>query len=232
MVSVPRRNYGADLERELGFRCDVKYFKECEKWLGVVVITKLRPGGVMDQAGFRDRDIVVDAGGAPDFFNRLETARGGRPAEIEVAPWMDPPDVAHRPVRELILRVPPRTGEGDVRQEPVTSPGRLPRLSSFQRQRELKRELGFREGWEWLPHNGFWRGSPTVEDLQPGGVLAQAGFQNKDILLEGFSFCDRWEKARGKQPIPVRVSSWIETTPLQERPRRVLTVPVPARNGG
>jgi hypothetical protein len=68
-----------------------------------------------------------------------------------------------------------------------------------------------------------------VEDLQPDGILARAGFQSKDILLESFSWRTRWRKARGKGPITVQVVSWMEPPPIRERVRRQLTISIPMR---
>jgi hypothetical protein len=217
-VSIPPKNYSAALERELGFRCEVMYVKESGNWIGVVVVTKLHRGGLTESAGFQDRDILLNVGGVPTFFERLEQARGLAPVTLEVVPWLDPPDVADRPVRELILEIPPATDgkSGDRRCAPGS-------------EQALQRDLGFRAGWEWLPHRGEWRGWPTVEDLQPEGILARAGFQNKDILLEGFSWRTRWHKARGNGPISVKVAAWMEPAPVRDRvPRRMaLSIPGP-----
>jgi hypothetical protein len=78
-----------------------------------------------------------------------------------------------------------------------------------------------------LPHCGDWHGWPIVEDLQPDGLLARAGFQSKDVLLEGFSWNTRWHKARGKGTITVKTAAWMEPPPLRERVQRRLTISIP-----
>jgi hypothetical protein len=215
-VRLPRRNYSVALERELGFRCEVKYVKESGNWNGVVVVMNLHRGGLMARAGFQDRDILLNVGGVPAFFERLEQARGLAPVTLEVVPWLDPPDIADRPVREFFVEIPPAT-DGSLGD----------RRGAFRYEQALQRELGFKAGWECLPHRGEWHGWPTVEDLQPQGVLARAGFQNKDILLEGFSWSTRWHKARGQEPISVKVVSWMEPAPVRERAHRQLALSIP-----
>jgi hypothetical protein len=202
----------------LGFRCQVEYFKERGNWNGVVTVAKLQPGGFMERAGFQERDILLNVGGVPDLFARLDQARRSAPVTMEVVPWLDPTDLADRPVRELILEV-PGAADGRVR-------GRW--SSSFLIPKDLERDLGFKEGWECLPHKGEWHGWPMVDELQPEGRLARAGFCNKDILMEGFSWKTRWHKARGKKPIVVKVVSWIEPVPVAERPHRQLALSIPA----
>ena len=175
-MSVPRKNYSAALEKELGFRCQVKYFKENDEWTGVVIVTGLKPGGIMASAGFRDRDILRHIGPVPHFFEMLEQARGRAPVTLEVVPWIDPSDLVNRPVRELTLEVPKATAQ-KVRKHS------WPEL-------ELQKDLGFTQGWERLCHRGKWHGWPTITSLLPDGILARAGFRNKDILLNdraGFS---------------------------------------------
>src|SRR5579859_8185379 len=105
-VRVPRKDYSIELENELGFRCEVRYFKQgglgfhCDVryfkkgpyLTGVVIVTKLRRNGLMERAGFRDRDILLNIGAVPDLFARLEQARGGVPVTLDVVPWLDPSD--------------------------------------------------------------------------------------------------------------------------------------------
>jgi hypothetical protein len=215
-VAVPRKGYAADLERELGFRCAVNYFKEKGAMIGVVVVEALVPGGAMERAGFQERDILLNVGGVPHLFEKLEQARGNGPVTLEVVPWIDPTDIAERPVRELTLAVPPASNDGKV-----------DRWSPFRVEEALQRDLGFKEGWERLPHQGKWHGWPVVEDLQPDGVMARAGFQPKDILLGSFSWWRRCQKARGKEPITVQVAPWMEPPPILDRVRRQVRVSVP-----
>jgi hypothetical protein len=132
-------------------------------------------------------------------------------------PWLDPTDIAERQVRELALAVPPAADERTVH-----------RWAAFRSEEDLQRDLGFRQGWERLPHQGEWHGWPIVKDLLPDGLLARAGFQPKDILLEGFSWRTRWLKARGKEPITGKVAPWMEPQPIHERIRRQLAISVPA----
>lgn len=228
-VRVPPRDIIERLEKELGFRCALDFFKRADLWVGVLVVQDVQQGGVFQQAGFQERDILLDVGGAPHFFETLEQARG-QEIDLAVVPWIDPPDVANRSRRELTLQVPLNnlpSDEADTLRPLLRLSRRRP---DWVIERELQRDLGFREGWEWLPHNGEWHGTPTVENLQPSGVLAQAGFQERDIILEGFSYGRRWEKARGGEPITVRVASWVEPPPLHQRPRRVLTIRVPPKS--
>jgi hypothetical protein len=217
-VRVPRKNYSAALEEELGFRCALAFVKESGNWNGVVLVKSLSPGGLMERAGFRERDIFLDVGGVPHLFERLEQARGLAPVTLEVVPWLDPSDLAERPVRELLLEVPPSAKRRS--RNPWAA-------EHMEMEKDLQRELGFKAGWERLPHQGRWHGWPTVEDLQPDGILARAGFREKDILLEGFSWGLRWHKARGQEPITVKVVSWMEPVPVRERVRRRLSLFVP-----
>ena len=184
-VSLPRKHYSADLEKNLGFRCEVKFIKESDIWNGVVVVTGLKHDGLMKKAGFQDRDILLNAGNVPHLFEKFEKARGGAPLTIEVVPWLDPSDIADRPIRELILEV-PAVVDGGAANQPCDS------LCGA----DLERDLGFKQGWEWLPNRGKWHGWPTVEDLHSDGVLARAGFLNKDILLEGFGWHRRWAQGQ------------------------------------
>jgi hypothetical protein len=218
-VSVPQQGYISALEEELGFRCAVKYVKENGAWTGVVLVTKVCLGGAVERAGFHDGDILLDVGGVPHLFEKLEQARGHGPVTLEVVPWLDPTDIAERPVRELALAVPPAVDDRTAH-----------RWAAFRSVEDLQRDLGFRQGWERLPHRGEWHGWPIVEDLLPDGVLARAGFQTKDILLEGFSWRTRWQKARGKEPITVKVAHWMEPQRIRERIRRQLAISVPGRH--
>src|SRR5262249_38914895 len=193
-VRVPAKNYSLELERDLGFRCALEYIKDAGQCVAVLTVRDLKRGKPFDQAGFRDRDVILAEGGVPHFFEKLERARG-KEISLVVVSWIDPLDVFEWPRRQLALQVPPKTPDGA-------------------QIRALEQDLGYREGREWLPHGGKWHHTPTVDAVQPDGVLTQAGFREKDILLEGFSYRDRWEAARGKEPIAVEVATWVEPPPL------------------
>jgi hypothetical protein len=152
----------------LGFRCQVEYFKERDNWNGAVTVAKLQPGGFMERAGFQERDILLNVGGVPDLFARLDQARGSAPLTMEVVPWLDPTDLADRPLRELVLEV-PVAADGGVR-------GRW--ASSFRLQKDLERDLGFKEGWECLPHKGEW-----FTCVRRVGVQNNPGKPDQKVLL-------------------------------------------------
>lgn len=48
-VSVPPRDFDAAMSRELGFRCAVRYLEEGDKWIGVLAVTEIQPGGPFDR---------------------------------------------------------------------------------------------------------------------------------------------------------------------------------------
>src|SRR6202011_5336112 len=101
---------------------------------GMIIVTKLQRGGSMERAGFQDRDTLLNVGGVPNLFERLEQARGRAPVTLEVVPWLDPSDIADRPVREFILEIPPTTN------------GRMgDRWSAFRFEEDLQRDLGFKQ---------------------------------------------------------------------------------------
>jgi hypothetical protein len=205
-VHVPPKDFGAELSRALGFQCEVYYPRGGDKRTGVLTIKQIRAGGVFDQAGFREGDIVVDGGGVTDFFARLENARGGEPITITVVPWKDAPPVRDRPAREIVIP-PVHAAKGS----------------------DLEQDFGFKAQWRCIE---TWDGHDvvmTLEDIQPSGVFHQAGFHNQDIVL-----LDRREelyrllkKARRGEPVAVRVVPWIDPPRLQDRPRRQLSLCVP-----
>jgi hypothetical protein len=106
-VPVARR-----LRRELGFASDTNTLEGTwptgRKYL---YFQHIDPGGLMDQAGFRSKDIVVDPRGFTEFWYQLEQARGREPITITVVSWSDPGPVSQRPRRQVMIRVPPNPQE-------------------------------------------------------------------------------------------------------------------------
>jgi hypothetical protein len=96
------------LQRELWFRSETNTLEGTwptgERYL---FFQHIEPGGHMDQAGFRHRDIVVDPLGFTEFWYQLEQARGGEPIAITVVSWSDPGPVSQRPRRQVMICVPP-----------------------------------------------------------------------------------------------------------------------------
>jgi hypothetical protein len=89
------------LQQDLGFR----YVKRQEQ----ITVTDIQPGGVFDQAGFKEWDVVVDRVSITGFFRKLEQARGKGPITLTVVPWSDTQPIRERPRRTLTFQVPPRT---------------------------------------------------------------------------------------------------------------------------
>lgn len=106
-IPVARR-----LERELGFSSDTNTLEGNwpvgDKYL---YFTNIEPGGLMEQAGFQVRDIVVCPGSFTEFWYELERARGGEPIAITVVSWADPAPVSQRPSRQVMIRVPRKEGQ-------------------------------------------------------------------------------------------------------------------------
>jgi hypothetical protein len=96
------------LERDLGFTSETNTLEGSwptgRKYLFFQLI---EPGGLVNQAGVRPHDIVVEPRGFTEFWYRLEQARGGEPVTIAVVSWSDPIPVSRRPRRQLRIRVPP-----------------------------------------------------------------------------------------------------------------------------
>jgi hypothetical protein len=85
------------LERDLGFR----YGKVGEQ----ITLCRIQPGGLLDQAGFREMDVIADVS-ITGFFRLLELARGGDPVTLTVIPWSATEWMSRRPRRRLTVRVP------------------------------------------------------------------------------------------------------------------------------
>jgi hypothetical protein len=97
------------LQRELGFKT---YTNTLEgHWptgMKYLYFTHVKPGGLMEQAGFQQNDIVIEPDGFTEFWYKLEHARGKEPVAITVALWDHPEPVSKRPRREVFIRVPPK----------------------------------------------------------------------------------------------------------------------------
>src|SRR5262249_49792177 len=70
LVRVPAKNYSLELERDLGFRCALEYIKDAGQCVAVLTVRDLKRGKPFDQAGFRDRDVILAEGGVPHFFEK------------------------------------------------------------------------------------------------------------------------------------------------------------------
>jgi hypothetical protein len=94
------------LECDLGFQ----YTKSREQ----ITLANIRPGGVLDRAGCREKDVVANGDSITGFFRRLENARGGEPITLTVVPWSATQPLAERPSKQLTFPVPahpePRRG--------------------------------------------------------------------------------------------------------------------------
>jgi hypothetical protein len=99
------------LQSELGFKTTTNTLEGA--WpIGAkyLYFTHLEPSGLMEQAGFQLRDIVVEPRGFTEFWYRLEHARGRELIAITVVLWDHPEPVSKRLRREVFIRVPPKGG--------------------------------------------------------------------------------------------------------------------------
>lgn len=96
---------GDPLERDLGFGHGTPYVT-CNGWLQeVLVVESLTPGGVFEQAGFRQGDIIRGLS-INDLFRLLHRGRGQQ-VMIRVVDGGDGPPLAERPERTITFVVPP-----------------------------------------------------------------------------------------------------------------------------
>lgn len=92
----------------------------------------------------------------------------------------------------------------------------------------LRRELGFAHGSAYVRCGRTWEGVVTIASLAPGGVFAQAGFREGDIL-KGLSFSGLYKilhRCRGSE-IRLTVIEDGNDLPLGQRPERQITVYIP-----
>lgn len=98
---------GLPLEKDLGFSHGSPYVKIGDSRWGTEVMTleDIKPGGVFDQAGVKEGDILLDDLSITEFFRMLERSRG-KTVTIKVVPSGNGPPLKQRPIREVIFEVP------------------------------------------------------------------------------------------------------------------------------
>lgn len=93
-----------ELERDLGFQLASTYIRCGESAIGPLSITGIVPGGLFDQAGFLDGDIII--GQSTTGFFRLLHKNRGHTVNINVVDGGDGPILDERNEREILLTVP------------------------------------------------------------------------------------------------------------------------------
>lgn len=78
---------GRRLQDELGFKHTTCYLGKCLS--NTLMFESITPGGLFHNAGFRDKDILLDDLSLTEFFELLEKQRGGEPIMFSVASWSD-----------------------------------------------------------------------------------------------------------------------------------------------
>src|SRR5215831_8615086 len=95
---------GAQLRYDLGFDHGTRYVGRFSE---VLTIGSVTAGGLFDQAGFYENDVIVDDLSITGLYKMLERARGGEPVTITVASCIEGRPLNDQPIRRLAVNVPP-----------------------------------------------------------------------------------------------------------------------------
>lgn len=95
---------GKPLEDDLGFRHGSPYLRCGDSIQEVFTIEAIVPGGIFDQAGIRDGDIVM--GPSITGFYKLLHRNRGKEVTVHVVDGGDGPSLDDRPQRRIAFVVP------------------------------------------------------------------------------------------------------------------------------
>jgi hypothetical protein len=98
-----KRRWGP--ERDLGFTLRGQCIEIGGTRTVLRTIEAIKPGGVFDRAGFKNKDIVPYKFDL-QFFRELKKLYRGEAVTVTVSPWIDSPPLQDRPTRSLLIHVP------------------------------------------------------------------------------------------------------------------------------
>jgi len=105
-ASVEYFRHAAALHSDLGFKHESPTLQLGGRIEEVFTLERIRPGSVLDRAGVRNGDIVIDMD-ITEFYRRLQAARGSR-MSFKVVRGGDGPPLAQRYPRSITVHVPPQ----------------------------------------------------------------------------------------------------------------------------